>query len=296
MDTNNTTKKLEPNQPAYAYRNFEPQALTISANQPTWQQGNEPFPSMFISHGAPPLFEDETWINELFNWSTSLPKPTGIIIISAHWEKSPITISNPGLTTPLTYDFGGFHPYYYTMQYPTPDATQLTEQTKKLLSSIGPTQQQDTRGLDHGAWVPLKVMYPQADIPTIQISIPTHSPEKTFTVGKQLNELRQQGVLIIGSGFMTHGLPYITPAMIAGEYPTWSQEFDQWAWETIQNNDLDTLTQYKTKAPGMPYAHPTVEHFTPIFIALGTQQTSNKPTTVIEGTFWGLSKRSIQIS
>lgn len=282
--------------PAAAFLAFEPDALVASSSQEHWQPGSDPLPALFISHGAPPLFEDAHWIDELFAWSTSMPKPTGIVVVSAHWESAPITITAPHPRTGLFYDFGGFAPVYYSMEWATPDASLLGAQVKALLSDLGGVQEEHSRGLDHGAWVPLKVMYPRADIPVVQVSLPTNNAERLLTIGGRLRELRQQGVLVIGSGFMTHGLPFLTREMMAGDYPSWSSEFDAWAWEAVQRNDVDTLANYQHLAPGMPYAHPTAEHFLPMFITLGAGSDPTSARTTIDGDFWGLARRSFEIS
>ena len=161
-------------------------------------------PALYISHGAPPLLDDELWMSQLATWAKELPKPKGIVIVSAHWESAPITISATAANTPLIYDFGGFSPKFYNMTYGTPDATWLGDLVAKLMPDNEPLRRHETRGLDHGAWVPLKVMYPDADIPVIQLSMPTHDPEKLLELGARLYPLREQGVLVIGSGFMTH--------------------------------------------------------------------------------------------
>ena len=139
-------------------------------------------------------------------------------------------------------------------------------------------------------------MYPDADIPVVQMSMPTSDPYRLIEIGKRLQPLRDEGVLIIGSGFMTHGLPYIRDWSIDAVAPTWSSEFDAWAAEALERGDVDTLANFKTLAPGMPYAHPTVEHFTPLFITLGAGRSPDQaPETLIDGYFLGLSKRSIKI-
>jgi 4,5-DOPA dioxygenase extradiol len=279
---------------AAAFDAFEPQALAASAEHVSWAPGDTPLPSLYISHGAPPLFEDGPWIDELFAWSTSMPKPTGIVIVSAHWETAPITITAPTPETGVVYDFGGFDPRYYSMRYATPDATQLGQRVAGLLSSIS-TVVERPRGLDHGAWVPLKVMYPRADVPVVQVSLPTDRADVLFAMGERLRELREEGVLVVGSGFMTHGLPFITPAMIEGKVPGWSRDFDAWAWEAIAAGDVDTLASFRQAAPGMPYSHPTVEHFTPLFVTLGAAADLHSARTVIEGDMWGLSRRSVEL-
>jgi len=280
---------------AEAFTAFEPAALAATATQAVWQPGDAPLPSIYLSHGAPPLFEDAGWIDQLFAWSSSMPKPTGIVIISAHWETAPISIATPDPTVPLVYDFGGFDPHYYTMTYATPSSAVLGEQLTAQLSDIGEVVNR-RRGLDHGAWVPLKVMYPAGDVPVVQLSLPTDRPEVLLQMGARLRELRHQGVLVIGSGFMTHGLPFITADMIAGNVPGWSHDFDAWAWEAIEKADLETLMNFRAKAPGMPYSHPTVEHFTPLFVTLGASDDLTSARTVIDGAMYGLSRRSLELA
>jgi 4,5-DOPA dioxygenase extradiol len=279
---------------AAAFDAFEPEALVRSGEQTVWQPGDDPLPSIYLSHGAPPLFEDAGWIDELFAWSTSMPKPRGIVIISAHWENAPILITAPDPGTGLVYDFGGFDPRYYTMQYATPDASALGAQVAGLLSDLSPVRDVP-RGLDHGAWVPLKVMYPLADVPVVQVSLPTDRADVLLQMGARLRALREEGVLVIGSGFMTHGLPFLTREMFEGKVPGWSADFDAWAWEALEAADLETLADFRRLAPGMPYSHPTVEHFTPLFVTLGAASDLASVRTVIGGAMWGLSRRSVEL-
>jgi 4,5-DOPA dioxygenase extradiol len=153
------------------------------------------------------------------------------------------------------------------------------------------------RGLDHGAWVPLKIMYPDADIPVLQLSMPTSDPGKLIELGKRLRPLRDEGVLIVGSGFMTHGLPFLGDFSIDAQVPGWSSDFDQWAADAISRGDIDMLASYKDLAPAVNYAHPTVEHFTPLFVTLGAAtETDAIPETLVEGFWMGLSKRSILVA
>ena len=253
-------------------------------------------PALYIGHGAPMLLDDPLWTSQLRGVAANLPKPKAILIVSAHWESEPVTLSSPDAATPLVYDFGGFDPKYYRMTYETPDASELTEMVAKLMPD-NESVHQSNRGLDHGAWVPLKVMYPDADIPVLQMSMPTSNPEGLMALGKRLQSLRDQGVLIIGSGFMTHGLPFLRDWRIDATAPGWSADFDSWAAEALANGDVDTLANFKELAPGMPYAHPTVEHFTPLFVTLGAASNpESAPDTLIDGYFMGLSKRSILVA
>jgi 4,5-DOPA dioxygenase extradiol len=140
-------------------------------------------------------------------------------------------------------------------------------------------------------------MYPEADIPVLQMSLPTQDPYKLLTLGSRLRELRDEGVLIIGSGFLTHGLPFLTEFRIEAAAPGWSVDFDLWAAEALSRGDVAELAAYRSKAPGMPYAHPTVEHYTPLFVTLGAATDSEVPgEQVIDGYWMGLSKRSLLVA
>jgi 4,5-DOPA dioxygenase extradiol len=258
-----------------------------------WTPSDGALPALFLSHGAPPLFETPEWMEQLFTWARSMPRPKAVLIVSAHWEEAPLAISSADANVTPVYDFGGFDPMYYRMRYDTPSAEALADRVLKTLSSedIHGTG----RGLDHGAWVPLKVMYPEADIPVIQLSLPTGDPASLLALGARLRELREEGVLVIGSGFTTHGLPFLTRENITGQAaaPGWSVQFDAWAREALQRGAVDELAAYRAKAPGMPYAHPTVEHFTPLFVTLGASGAPETPRDfTIDGFWMGLSKGS----
>ena len=253
-------------------------------------------PALYIGHGAPMLLDDPLWSSQLRDIARKIEKPQAIVMVSAHWESEPITLSNPAANSPLVYDFSGFDKKFYEMTYNSPDATEISELVASMMPDTEPVYQSN-RGLDHGAWVPLRVMYPDADIPVVQMSMPTSDPARLLELGKRLQPLREKGVLVIGSGFMTHGLRYLRDWRIDADAPTWSSEFDAWAAQALANGDVDALSNYKELAPGMPYAHPTVEHFTPLFITLGAATAADvAPETFIDGYFMGLSKRSILVA
>lgn len=258
-----------------------------------WTPEDGPMPALYLSHGAPMLFEMTGWMTELHGWARALPRPRAILVVSAHWESAPTMISS-SVATDLVYDFGGFAEMYYRMRYDTPAATDLARQVVGLLPGTEGVHEHPSRGLDHGAWVPLKIMYPEADVPVLQLSMPTHDPDRLMALGRRLRSLREQGVLVVGSGYMTHGLPYLDWSR-PDQVPGWSSDFDVWAADALHRGDVDTLAAFRDRAPGMPYAHPTVEHFTPLFVTLGaaTDPTA-APTTAIDGYAIGLSKRSFQ--
>lgn len=282
-------------EPAAAFRSFMSEKAPKSMSSQPWTEADGPLPALYLSHGAPPVFDDSHWMDQFLGWSLSMPKPKAILIVSAHWESAPLALSASGAGTPLVYDFGGFAPVYYTMTYATPDASDLAQRIAAMMPDTEPIHQHTRRGLDHGAWVPLKVMYPYADVPVLQMSMPTHDPQRLFDLGARLRPLREEGVLIIGSGFMTHGLRHLTREMVMDNHvPGWSAEFDAWAAEAMERGDFETLASYD-RAPGMPFAHPTVEHFTPLFIAIGAATDPHlPPETVIDDYQMGLAKRSVQ--
>ncbi len=255
----------------------------------------ERMPALYLGHGAPPLLDDPVWSGQLAAWAKDLPRPKAILIVSAHWESAPVLLS--ASRVPLVYDFGGFAPRYYQMTYETPDATALAQRVAAMMPAGEPVHQHPSRGLDHGAWVPLKIMYPDADIPVLQMSLPTDDPTRLLALGERLRPLRDEGVLIIGSGFLTHGLPFLTEFRIDAKVPGWSADFDAWAGDALARGDVDALASYRDQAPGMPYSHPTVEHYTPLFVTLGAATDPEEAgVQVIDGFWMGLSKRSLQVA
>ena len=256
-------------------------------------------PVLYLSHGAPPLADDPTWTAELASWSTALAKPDSILMISAHWEEAPLALSAT-TKVPLVYDFWGFPQAYYEVTYDAPVAPALAADVTKLLGSPGlPVHQDQSRGLDHGAYVPLVEMFPEADIPVLQMSMPTLDPQQLFEIGRRIAPLRDQGTLIVGSGFTTHNLAWFNPSARAdAPAPTASAEFDAWAREIVEAGDIDSALDFLSKAPAAREAHPRTEHFAPLFVALGAASESGKgeSRSVIDGFWYGLSKRSWQFT
>src|ERR1700744_769988 len=225
---------FDPLVPAGAYDEFVVEAAPASAAQRPWQPSDGALPALYIGHGAPPLLDDALWMSQLASWTHRMPKPRAVLIVSAHWEAAPLMLSAPDAGTPLVYDFGGFQHRYYTLTYPTPDASALAAEVAALMPLAAPAHQHPSRGLDHGAWVPLKVMYPLADVPVLQLSIPTSAPGRLLALGARLRPLRESGVLVIGSGFLTHGLPFLSAEVMTGSVvPAWSADFDAWAADAL---------------------------------------------------------------
>lgn len=253
-------------------------------------------PALYLGHGAPPLVDDPVWTAQLSGWAGRLPRPSAILMISAHWESAPLTLGATETGVPLIYDFGGFPEKYYRARYPAPGAPDLARAVRGLMPAGETVVDRPGRGLDHGAYVPLSVMYPDADVPVLQISLPSDDPTRLLDLGRRLRPLRDEGVLIVGSGFLTHGLPFLRDFSSAATPPGWSVEFDMWAASALSRGDVDELVDFRHRAPGMPYAHPTVEHLTPMFVILGAAEQADRPPRVeIDGYWFGLAKRSFEV-
>jgi 4,5-DOPA dioxygenase extradiol len=257
-------------------------------------------PVLYLSHGAPPLADDARWTAELAAWSGDLPRPSSILMVSAHWEQAPVSVSATTGDVPLTYDFWGFPQRYYEVTYDAPGAPELARSVAGLLAGSGESLHQDPgRGLDHGAYVPLVEMFPEADVPVLQLSMPTLDPRRLFDLGRRLAPLRDEGVLVVGSGFTTHNLRWFHPADGPdAPAPVASSEFDHWAAEAVGSGDVDAVLDFLAKAPAAREAHPRTEHWAPLYVALGAASAGGdtQGTSVIDGFWYGLSKRSWQFS
>ncbi|MCW7944475.1 extradiol ring-cleavage dioxygenase [Streptomyces hygroscopicus] len=255
----------------------------------------ERMPALYLSHGAPPLADDPVWPGQLAAWSAGLPRPKAILMVSAHWEEAPLALGAVE-TVPLVYDFWGFPEHYYRVTYKAPGAPQLADAVRKLLRAPGiPVQDFPDRGLDHGAYVPLVEMFPDADIPVLQISLPTLDPVKLMDVGRKLAPLRDEGALIVGSGFFTHNLAALRH--VGAGVPAWSAEFDDWGHRALDAGDIDALLDFTRKSPAGRLAHPRTEHFAPLFVAMGAADAMGEldaQQSVIDGFWMGLAKRSVQ--
>ena len=251
-------------------------------------------PVIFAAHGAPVLLDDPAWIGELAAWAKAMPKPRSVLMISAHWEARPTTLGAER-TVPLVYDFFGFPERYYRTRYPAPGAPDLAARVRDLLRSrsIASTDDPD-RGLDHGAYVPLLAMYPEADVPVLQLSMPALDPQELLTLGQALAPLRDEGVLIFGSGFLTHNMRYAFRPGI----PAWAREFDAWAEDALSRFDVDALVDFRSRAPAAALALPTWEHYAPLLVAAGGVGEDRPKTSFPITGFWmdgAFTKRSVQL-
>ena len=240
------------------------------------------FPAVFLSHGAPLLLIEEgpahQFLKELggrvgISWG----KPKAILVLSAHWEtETPMVSADPNNT--LIYDFFGFPNALYHASYPAPQSPWLVEQTvAALLAADLPVFVDHGRGLDHGAWVPLKLIFPDADIPVAQLSIqPALGPLHHLQLGKALASLREQGVLVVGSGSLTHNLRELMRASSTDGAPEWVTAFSEWVYQKLQAGDEEALLNYRKIAPYAERSHPTEEHFLPLFAAFGARTPGGK--------------------
>jgi len=235
-------------------------------------------PTIFISHGAPTLLLDKTPTNNfLKNLGKSIDKPGAIICISAHWETSQpmVTLSQKPKTI---YDFYGFPDELYKVQYPAPGDPVLAERIINMLNDAGIHAGGDPmRGLDHGTWVPLKLMYPDADVPVVQLSVQSHlGAEHHFKIGKALSTLRDEGVLILGSGGATHNLREFGLYSQNAQPVEYAEQFDNWLAKNITEGNTKQLLNYLKEGPHARRNHPTPEHFLPLFVPLGAANDSAK--------------------
>jgi 4,5-DOPA dioxygenase extradiol len=246
-------------------------------------------PCLFVSHGTPLLLDDPRWVGELRAWAEALPRPRSVLVISSHWVESKLILGSTW-NVPLLHDFKGFPKRYYEVTYAPPGARELNERVGKLLE----VDHTPSRGLDSATYVPMAAMYPAADIPVLEMSLPSLEVPALVELGRKLAPLRDEGVLIVASGALVHNDR--TLSFRAGEPPPqWAKEFDAWIAQVLPGRDATALAAFR-KAPGARMAHPTVEHFVPLAVALGASLDRDEPVKFpITGFAYGsLSRRSVQ--
>jgi 4,5-DOPA dioxygenase extradiol len=229
---------------------------------------DEVFPALFLSHGAPTLAVEQnetvTFMKGLGGW---LGRPRAILCVSAHWDTHTPVVS--AAAEPETiYDFGGFPRELYRIRYPAPGAPELAARVAELLGTEGfAVEVSPTRGLDHGAWVPLSLVYPEADVPVTQLSVqPGAGAAHHFRVGRALAPLRHEGVLVLATGSATHNLARLGTGSIP---PDWAAQFADWLKARVTGGSAEELMNYRRLAPHATLAHPTEEHLLPLFVAAG---------------------------
>jgi 4,5-DOPA dioxygenase extradiol len=246
---------------------------------------NKRMPTLFLSHGSPmyavePGAAGRAWAD----LGSTLPRPRAVLMVSAHWETAvPMLSGNPLPET--IHDFGGFPPELYSLAYRAPGAPELATLCVALLKAAQiAAGVDDCRGLDHGAWVPLRWMYPDADIPVVQLSVqPGLGPAHHLQLGRALAPLTADGVLIVGSGHTTHNLRDWMANARRPEPLKYVQAFSTWLAATLTAHDTDALVAYRERAPNAVRAHPTDEHFLPLFVAYGAAGENPRPERVVDG-------------
>jgi 4,5-DOPA dioxygenase extradiol len=242
-------------------------------------------PSVFLSHGSPMHAVDAGVAGKAWTeLGQRLPRPRAVLMASAHWETS-IPMLSGGPRPETIHDFRGFPDELYQLRYPAPGAPELASEIVTRLKAAGIAAGIDgLRGLDHGAWVPLRWMYPEADIPVVQLSVqPDHDTEFHLRLGLVLRPLADEGILVIGSGHATHNLRDWASSSRRSVALPYVDAFSRWLQESLASGDADALTHYRDRAPEAARAHPTEEHFLPLFIAWGAAGPGARAERIVEG-------------
>jgi len=256
-------------------------------------------PAAFISHGAPTIALEEQggFAQALRAFGATVPRPRAVAVVSAHWTErngSAVTVS---ARPPTVHDFGGFPEALYRLRYPAPGAPDVARSAAELLEGAGfPTALDPERGLDHGAWVPLRFLFPDAAVPVFQIALPDSlEPSGLYRFGAALAPLREEGVLLLGTGGVVHNLGRVRFDAGGGPPDAWAAAFDAWIAERVQRLDRDGLARWR-EAPHALLAAPSSEHLDPLLAVVGAAGPDETVSTLFEGFTYGtLSMRSIRI-
>ena len=241
---------------------------------------------LFVPHGAPTFaLHPGAAGAAMEQLARTMPAPRAIVIVSPHWETAVATV---GFATQLEtiYDFGGFDPRLYDIRYPATGCPEAAQQVVQALQDQGVAVQQDAqRGLDHGAWIPLRQMFPHADVPVVPLSVQTHlGPAHAYRVGQALAALAEKGLVVIGSGNVTHNLrDYQMARMAGGQTPDYVQGFADWVEQHMRDKDIAGLLNYRQASPGGARAHPSEDHLLPLFTALGAAGADAQPQAFYRG-------------
>src|SRR6266496_108845 len=243
-------------------------------------------PALFVSHGSPMFAIDSgEYGRALRRFGERIPRPAAIVIVSAHWEAPwPIRV-NAAARPPLLYDFGGFPKALYELMYPAPGSPTLAGEVVRLLSDAGlPTEPDPTRGWDHGVWIPLSLLYPEASVPVVEVSLPVpREPQTVLRMGAALAPLRESGVLLVGSGGIVHNLGLARLDRTEGAVDEWAERFDEWVRARVVRREKDEIVRYRELAPDAGLAVPASEHFDPLLFALGAAQANDATEQLSSG-------------
>lgn len=260
---------------------------------------NARFPALFVSHGAPTIaLEDNAFTRALAAFGSSRPRPKGVVVVSGHWESGGPVRVNAVPHPEMIYDFAGFPDELYQVPYPAPGSPDLAAATLRFLADARIDAFGElSRGWDHGLWVPLRILYPDASIPVVEVSLPVpRTPQTVFEMGRALAPLRDSGVLLLGTGGIVHNLRRLRWTDVEGPPEDWAQEFDAWVAARLEGGAFRDILEYRTEAPSSALAVPTSDHFDPIFFALGAALPADRLTTVYAGFTYGtLSMRTFAL-
>ena len=257
-------------------------------------------PVLLVSHGAPTtVLEPDAPFGMALRAFGERVRPSAVAIVSAHWQtRAPAVRVTGAARPPLIYDFGGFPQAMYEMQYAAPGAPELAREIVDALAAAHAVDGaprwdaavDEARGWDHGVWTALKLAYPAADVPVVEVSLPTASPAALVALGRALAPFRARDVFVVGSGTVVHNLRAI------GEEADWAHAFDAWFADAVRRRDLQALVEWRTHGPEAARAHPTSEHFDPFLVAMGATAEGEPVTTLHEEMAFGsLSMRTIAI-
>jgi len=257
-------------------------------------------PALFVSHGSPMIaIEDDPWSRALAAFAARLPRPRAVVVVSGHFE-SPGPVRVTASPAPETlHDYHGFPEELSQIRYPAKGDPGLAALVVRLLEEAGfPAKADPERGLDHGAWVPMRFLYPDANVPIVGISQPLRrNPEDGLRMGAALSRLRDQDVLLLGTGGVVHNLSKLDPFAEPGDAAEWALAFDSWFAHRLAAMDVAGIASYRTTAPHAEHAVPTSEHFDPVFVVLGSARSGERPSTIYEGFRYGtLSMRSFALA
>jgi 4,5-DOPA dioxygenase extradiol len=260
----------------------------------------ERLPTLFVSHGSPQVaLEKDEYTRSLSRIASSFARPDAIVVVSAHWETR-VPLGGSSAPRPaLLYDFTGFSHALYQLTYPCPGAPELAVAICALLGAAQIAARIEAqRGFDHGVWIPLRLLYPDADIPVVEVALPASStPHAALALGRALAPLRERGVLLVGSGGLVHNLGELSWHDKSAPAAPWAREFEEWFLSRLSENDVASLVNYRALAPHGTRAAPTPEHLHPLFVTLGSGHPGERVVHLADGFQHGtLSMRCFALS
>ena len=262
-------------------------------------ESSELAPAVFISHGSPMVALERGRYQESLAAFGQSHRPSAIVVVSAHWGSSSSIAVSRAERYEAVHDFGGFPRALYEITYAPPGLPGLAQRIAEQFQQAGwPAELVDNPGIDHGVWIPLRLMYPAADIPIVQLSVPLEfTPQQLFDVGKILKPMRSENILILGSGGIVHNLRLFRGGETNPPVEPWAQEFDNWFGDRLEQRDVASLLRFEEEGPHARLAVPTFEHLAPVFIVLGAADGYQTVRPIFQGFQYGsISMRSFAIA